>query len=210
MQAGTYFSRRFLLVPWSFASHEKQSSLWKMLVLFLGMGRYKNWAHKIGSWKYWTIWRPVLPVFLPEHRVSHFCSTHWTPFRGYWRSAAAAAHNLILVEVDGKCPRQAPICSWHIKSRVWNKLNPSKHKWVSQGNTGPPGLILIPILKSCDPRKWPTRVAAVLLSSTSCGDAKSHLRITSLGARLSQCVWLLLLCHTAAGSHLQLEEVRWV
>ena len=72
----TNFPRRFLLFSWSFASHEKQASLWKILVLFLGMGRYKNWAHKIGLWKYWTIWRPVPPVFLSEHRVSRFCSTH--------------------------------------------------------------------------------------------------------------------------------------
>ena len=27
------------------------------------MRRYKNWAHKIGSWKYLTIWRPILTVF---------------------------------------------------------------------------------------------------------------------------------------------------
>ena len=30
---------------------------------FIDMRRYKTWAHKIGSWKYITIWRPVLPVF---------------------------------------------------------------------------------------------------------------------------------------------------
>ena len=45
------------------------------------MRRYKNWAHKISSWEYLTIWRPVQPVF-PDHRVPHFCSPSWTPFRG--------------------------------------------------------------------------------------------------------------------------------
>ena len=30
-------------------------------------------------------------------------SPRWTPFKGCWRSAAAVAHNLIFVEVDGEC-----------------------------------------------------------------------------------------------------------
>ena len=30
---------------------------------FLDMKRCKNWAYKSISWKYVTIWRPVLPVF---------------------------------------------------------------------------------------------------------------------------------------------------
>ena len=38
-----------------------------------------------------------------------FCSPPWTPFRGCWKSAAAAADDVILVEVDG----QVPICGWH-------------------------------------------------------------------------------------------------
>ena len=29
---------------------------------FQDMRRYKNWAHKICSWEYLTLWRPVLPV----------------------------------------------------------------------------------------------------------------------------------------------------
>ena len=40
---------------------------------FLDTRRCTNWAYKISSWKYLTIWRPVLPVF-PEHRVPPFCS----------------------------------------------------------------------------------------------------------------------------------------
>ena len=30
------------------------------------MRRYKNWSHKIGSWEYLTIWRPVLLVPTPN------------------------------------------------------------------------------------------------------------------------------------------------
>ena len=44
--------------------------------VFLDMKRCKNWAYKIFSWKYLTIWRPILPIS-PEHRVPHFWSTPW-------------------------------------------------------------------------------------------------------------------------------------
>lgn len=60
--------------------------------------RYKEWVHKI-SWKYRTIWRPVLPVL----QVPPSWSPPWTPFRVCWRWAAAAAQGLILIEVAGKC-----------------------------------------------------------------------------------------------------------
>ena len=66
---------------------------------FPNMRRYKNWAHKIGSWKRLTIWGSVFSVF---PRAPHFRSPPWTPFRRCWRSAAAATHALILVEVDGR------------------------------------------------------------------------------------------------------------
>ena len=48
---------------------------------FLHMSRCKNWAHKIISWEYPTVWRTVLTIFL-EHRVPHFCSPSWTPSGG--------------------------------------------------------------------------------------------------------------------------------
>ena len=70
---------------------------------FLAMRRYKNWAHKISSWEYLTIWRPVQPV-VPEQRVPDFCSPPWTPFRRCWRSAATAEPDLTLVEVDSHVP----------------------------------------------------------------------------------------------------------
>ena len=58
---------------------------------------------KIFTWKYLTIWRPILSA-LPEHRVPHSLSPPRTPFRGGWGSEAAAVHDLIHVEADGKCP----------------------------------------------------------------------------------------------------------
>ena len=39
---------------------------------FLDMRRYKNWAHKISSWKYLS--EDLFCQFFPEHRVPHFCS----------------------------------------------------------------------------------------------------------------------------------------
>ena len=45
---------------------------------------------------------PALTVF-PEDSVPHSLFPQWNPFRGCWRSAVAAAHDLIFVDVDGKC-----------------------------------------------------------------------------------------------------------
>ena len=75
MKPGTYSSRRFLLVSWS--------SCWSWGTVIsmtdftdcLDMGRYMNWAPKIGSWEYLTIWRPVLPVFPPAQGASLVLST---------------------------------------------------------------------------------------------------------------------------------------
>ena len=50
----------------------------------------------MGSWKQLTFWRLVLPVF-PAHRMPHFCFPPEIPFQGCWKSAAARAHDLILV-----------------------------------------------------------------------------------------------------------------
>ena len=77
---------------------------------FLDTRRYKNWPYKLDSWKYLS--EDVFHQFFPQHRGLHFCSPAWTPFRGRWKSAAAAAHYLILVEVEGKWPLQVPICGW--------------------------------------------------------------------------------------------------
>ena len=83
----------------------------KDLSVLLDMRRSKNWPHKISSWKYLTVWRRVLPV-CPEHRVPR------VPSRGHCKSAAEAAQGLILVEAEGKCPWQVPVCSWHCKHKT--------------------------------------------------------------------------------------------
>ena len=46
----------------------------------------------------------------PEYRMPH--SWSWTPSRGYWRLADAAALDLTLGETDDKCPWQVSICGW--------------------------------------------------------------------------------------------------
>ena len=87
MQSSTYFCRLFLLV------------LWRLLLVmrgrhyhaFLDMRPYKNWAHKINSWNYPTIWGPVWSLFFPTHGVPLPRSPPWTLFRGCWKSAAIAA-----------------------------------------------------------------------------------------------------------------------
>ena len=55
---------------------------------FLDMRRYKNWAHKIGSWKI-SNYQTCPASFPPKYRVPHFCSPPWTPFRGCWILATA-------------------------------------------------------------------------------------------------------------------------
>ena len=53
-----------------------------------------------------------VPLPPTKHRVPHFCSLHWAPFRGCWKSVATSTHDLILVEVDSRCQWQVPICNW--------------------------------------------------------------------------------------------------
>ena len=51
--------------------------------------------------------------FLGEQSASfHFCSPLCPPSEGCWKSATIAAHDLILVEVDGKHLWQVPACGW--------------------------------------------------------------------------------------------------
>ena len=82
------------------ASHEEHTSPWRIFSAFLDR-RGKNWAHKIIYCKYLS--EHLFCQFFPEPRVLHSWSPPWTPLRGCWRSIAAEAPSLILVEVDGKC-----------------------------------------------------------------------------------------------------------
>ena len=95
------------------------------------MRRCKNWTHKICFWK---IWRPVLPVF-PHAQSASFLLCTLNSFQGCWK---LAAHDLIPIELDGKCQSVAdkrrnsgkpsyslaklmqyksitvyPLCTWH-------------------------------------------------------------------------------------------------
>ena len=74
---------------------------------FLDMRIYKNWDHKIGSWKFLTIWRPVLPVFLRAQSASFLPST-LNSFQGVLkiRSCSSTRFN----PCGGRW--QMPICSW--------------------------------------------------------------------------------------------------
>ena len=106
MQSSTFFF--FLQVSASLmkviANLEKHMSPWRVFSAFLDMRRYKGWIHKIGSWRYLTVWRTALPVspstqcFISE-KFRDECPLFWTPFRRCWKSE----HDLILIEADGKC-----------------------------------------------------------------------------------------------------------
>ena len=69
------------------------------------MGRYKNRAHKISSWKYQAIWSPVLPVPSPTAPRTECLTFALHPGLlppECWRSAAATAWESILVVINGK------------------------------------------------------------------------------------------------------------
>ena len=98
----------------------------KTVGTFLDMRRYSYWAHKIGSWKYLS--EDLFCQFFPEYRMPHFCSPPRTPFRGCWKWAVAATHDLIVVAVSGKRPWQVPVCSWQhtfdkrLLAKIYNEL----------------------------------------------------------------------------------------
>ena len=102
VQLSTYFPKRFLLVSWSFFYSRWTVVTMKDFSACLDMRIYKNWAHKIFSWKYLS--EDLSCQFYHECTVPHFCSPPWSLLRGCWKSAAASAQDLILVDGDGKCP----------------------------------------------------------------------------------------------------------
>ena len=67
---------------------------------FLDMRRYKNWAHKISSW---DIYLKTCPTSFPWAQSASFLVPTLNSFRECWKSAVAAASDLILIEVDDKC-----------------------------------------------------------------------------------------------------------
>ena len=70
---------------------------------FLGIRRCKNWVHKIFSWKYLTIWHPVLPVFPePFTQSASFLISALNIFQAVLKIRTAVASGLILIEPDGE------------------------------------------------------------------------------------------------------------
>ena len=65
------------------SSHLEEACCWSRgadisisyFTAFRGMRIARNWAHKILSWKYLTLWRPVLPVFPRAQSASFLIST---------------------------------------------------------------------------------------------------------------------------------------
>ena len=81
-----------------FSSHKEQCHH-EGFSICLDMGWYKNWAHKIDSWKCLNIWRHC-PASYSQSLECLISARHPDSFGGCWTSAAAAAHDLTLVEVD--------------------------------------------------------------------------------------------------------------
>ena len=85
------------------------------LVFFYIQEDARIWAHKIFTWKHDYL-KAGSCRFFPEHRVPYFWSP-WTPFRGYWSSAACSGHEIILVEAAGKC--QLPVSRVPSQPHIW-------------------------------------------------------------------------------------------
>ena len=66
--------------------------------------RYKNWAHNIGSWKYLSKDLSYQsPTTLCQAENASFLLSILNSFQGMLKVSSSAAHDLILVEKDGKC-----------------------------------------------------------------------------------------------------------
>ena len=102
MNSSTYFSRRFLRASWNLCWSQGTVIIRKDFSALLDMGSIRNGLIKSTHENTWLS-KALTCQFFPKHRIPHFWSVPWTPFRGYWRSSATTAHDLILVEVDGRC-----------------------------------------------------------------------------------------------------------
>ena len=103
------FWRGFLLVLEDYCLSPEAKVTMKDFSAFLDIRRYKNLAPQISSWKYLTMWRPVLPVFPRGHSASFLLSalhsfqgvlkiSTYNPCRGRWQSA----HSKCQLVVDTK------------------------------------------------------------------------------------------------------------
>ena len=109
---------------------------------FLDTGRCRNCAHKILSWKYPTIWRPVLPVFPRAQRASFLlstlssfqgvltvsgCNSSWfNPCRGRWQVPVFSWYGTSSLKLWGInfCCLSCPICAFLLQ---WPKLTEDSH-----------------------------------------------------------------------------------
>ena len=113
-QTHIFFVENFCWSHEASASWETPETIVTMkdFIALLDMRIDKNWAHKISSWEYWP--SKDLSCKVPRVPSASFLLSTLNSFKGCWRSAAAVALNLILVETDGKQPQQVPVCGWHI------------------------------------------------------------------------------------------------
>lgn len=90
MQSSTHFDRRSLLVPGRLLLTDVSFNDFNA---FLERDDTRSCAHKIFYWKFLSIQRSVLLVFVlfcfPEHRLPHTWSLPWAPFRMYCRLTTA-------------------------------------------------------------------------------------------------------------------------
>ena len=80
---------------------------------FLRIRRYKNGAHKISSWKYLAIWRPVLPVS-PWAQSASFLLSSLNSLQGLLKVSSCSSTWLNPMEIDGKCQFVVDTTSNHI------------------------------------------------------------------------------------------------
>ena len=103
----------------AFASHEKQMSPWRILVLFYIRRDLRIGLIKISSWKYLTIWREDLSCqFLPPPAQStSFLLSTLNPFQGVLKVSHCNSTWF------DPCRWKVPICSWLyvLKSTKINK-----------------------------------------------------------------------------------------
>ena len=107
-----FFPRRFMLVMRSSCYHKGASLPWRIFSAFFRYDAVKE----LGSLK------TAPEDMYPKSGLARFSQSteglisalHPKSFEGSGKSAGAAAPDLFLVEVDVKCPRQVPLCSWHL------------------------------------------------------------------------------------------------
>ena len=107
-----FFGGKFLLVCEAFSSHEKTVTTVKGVSAFLYMRRHNNWLIELIKSALEIIYLKTHPASFPGTQGASFLLSTLNSFRGCWRSAAAAAHDPIFVEADGKRPGQVPIGGW--------------------------------------------------------------------------------------------------